>query len=134
MENDDKEFLRRKALFEPMLASEAWKELEQILKAQAETQIAILTRAPNPDQNGLAQVMGSEYRKGAVFGIQLTLTTPHAIIKTANEIIEARQEPKENSNAPGNYSTSSRRGDDLNPELNLPEHARITDLGGPESE
>jgi hypothetical protein len=132
-EADEREFIRRKTLFEPLVASAAWKELEGILLAQHTGQLQRLLAPPSLTDgavaiDGLAQVMSSEYRKGVVFGIQLTLKTPHATIASANEIISARQE-KEKTNARPSTSRPASVDDDGN---RLPDTARVTDLSGGE--
>ena len=141
LEADEREFLRRKSLFNAMLATEAWKELEKILLAQHNGQLqALLAPTVVVQQgplgpfalDGLAQALKSEYLKGVVFGINLTLMTPRATIASANEIIANRQE-KEKDNA----KRSSQPIVIVNPGFGadgerLPESAIVTDLGGGE--
>jgi hypothetical protein len=134
LDDGDKEFIRRKALFEPMVASEAWKEFSKILEAQYQAHLKSLLSSADPSHDGLAQVMNSEYRKGAAFGIQVALATPHGTIAQAQEIIKSHHVAKEDPNAPrrSNLSDSERKlGIDESGEL-LPDTVRITDLGGDE--
>lgn len=131
---DEREYIKRKKLFEELLAFPAWQELEKILQAQYDAQISALVTPPHLQSDGLSQVLTSEYRKGAAFGIRLALSTPRATIKNADEILETYRQPKEDLNVPGNTSTSSRRVDLNDDELDLPEHVRVSDLGGTESE
>lgn len=134
-QEDELEFLRRKALFEPMVASAAWKELEKILLAQHAGQLQNLLAPPQLVANseagpialdGMAQVLKSEYYKGVVFGIQLTLKTPYGTIASANEIIALRQDREKDSSDVFRTKRAS-HDDDGNP---LPESARVTDLSG----
>ena len=131
MLDDEEEFIRQKKLLEPMLVSEAWKEYERILNAQIANHMAQLMSSANPTLDGLSQVMSGEYRKGAVFGIQRAVATPYDIIRSANEIIENRHVTKEPSNAPGNSSQQPKPSVDDDGNF-LPEHSRVTDLGGDE--
>lgn len=133
--DDERQFIARKGLFEPMLLTPAWKELEAILQAQHAGQLQNLLAPPklvagNNETavavDGLAQALLSEYQKGVVFGIQLTLKTPYATIASANEIISLRQ-TKEKETADASRTRSTSVDDDGN---RLPDGATVTDLGG----
>lgn len=127
---DERLFLKRKKLMEELIATDGWKEFERILRAQYEAHLQSLLPAASPEYDGLAQVMTSEYRKGAVFAIGIALKTPHGIIAEAKNISQAHQTVKEDSNAPRSQRTEQQPSlfDDSGDEL--PEHARVTDLGG----
>jgi hypothetical protein len=96
VEKENNEFFRRQKLFEPLVASEAWKELTLILSAQHAAQLQELVKPPG---DGVNVTLVDQYRKGVVFGIQLTLKTPYATIETAKEILRelANRQPKDNS-------------------------------------
>jgi hypothetical protein len=86
-EKSNREFIRRKLLFEVMVETEAWKELTKILTAQKQSQLNNILTPPSPEMDGINRTLLSEYQKGVVFGIQLTMATPYATINTAKEII-----------------------------------------------
>lgn len=130
-EADEREFLRRKALFEPMLNTDAWKELEKILLAQYNSVLQEILSPPQvrgaeiPD--GVAHALRSEYHKGVVFGIQLTLSTPRGTIASANEIIADRLEREKGTTDASRES----RPANIDPDGNqLPDSAVVTELGG----
>lgn len=129
-DEDEREFLRRKALFEPMLKTPAWIELEQILLSQYASMLQDVLSPPQvrgesiPD--GMAHALRSEYLKGVVFGIQLTLKTPRGTIASANEIIADRLEREK-----GNTDASRSSRPSIDPDGNqLPDGAIVTELGG----
>lgn len=123
-DEDERTYVKRKKLLEPLVISEGWKELELICKAQAEEQIAKLIQPSDENKDGLAQGQLTEYRKGAIFGIRLVLSTPHAIIAYANQIISATNVKESSNEREPEQRTSSERVSDN--ELD----ARVTDLSG----
>lgn len=129
LESDRQQFYKRRKLFEDLLQNPAWKELEGILLAQHAMQLAELLAPPRiavgeTPIDGLAQTLVGEYRKGVVFGIQLTLKTPHATIETAKEILAEFNRQHE-----GQKSDASRTDNDGH---DLPDGAIVTDLSGAE--
>lgn len=140
VEADEREFLRRKSLFDPMLNTEAWKELEAILRSQYAGKIQEILAPPvvinqgatGPfPVDGTAQAMRSEYNKGVVFGINLTLMTPRATIASANDIIANRQE-KEKHDAQRSSQPAVRSASHGADGEQLPDGATVTDLSGGE--
>lgn len=81
--DDAKEFLRRMRLFQPMLNSDAWRELMAIAEAQKNAQRVVLEQ---PTKSRLDE-REHNYRKGIIFGINLMMTTPSMIIDQAKDII-----------------------------------------------
>ena len=88
---DEREFLRRKALFEELVETAAWKELKKIGEAQITSQTLQVMVAPPDTGEGVLYAMKDNYRKGAVFGIDLILKTPYATIATAKDIIREKE-------------------------------------------
>jgi hypothetical protein len=125
VEKEVRLYLRRKRLFEELLASEAWKELEGILKAQREQQLRQLLEAGLPEGgDGVLQVLRSEYRKGVIFGLELAVQTPRATIAIAQQLIQdTRQKERSSTDASGNGTTGD-DDDDLGPGVH------VTDLSG----
>ena len=81
--DDAKEFIRRMRLFEPMVKSEAWKELTAIALAQQQNQRLQLDAPVVSESEEKLQ----NYYKGIIFGINLMITTPSRIIEDARSII-----------------------------------------------
>lgn len=126
-EEDEAEFIRRRGLFTGLTASDGWKELERILQAQHAGQLVELLSPPSmtTEADGMKLALMSEYRKGVVFGIQLTLKTPYATIASADDIIANRQAvEKDNANASRERSRTDSDGTEL------PSGAIVTDLSG----
>lgn len=130
LSDDDKEFLKRRELFEPLLKSEAWKELEKILMAQVEAHTQQMLLPADTSKSGLAHSLVTEFRKGAVFGITTAIKTPYATIKTAEEIVQNRQNVKEPNYEHPIVRPVQQPGFDNISGDELPEYAVVTDLSG----
>ena len=123
-EADTQEFFKRRKLFEPMVATEAWKELEKISLAQCAGQFDIIMKPPIATSDGLAHMLRDNYHKGVVFGIKLMIATPHATILQAKEILSSLNRQQKDD-------TNGRRIDNTDDDgQQLPDSAIVTDLSG----
>lgn len=122
---DEKEFYRRRALFEPMVQTEAWKEFMKISLAQTSSMTRNALAPPAPDRDGINNVLVSEFHKGVVFGIQLTMKTVYDTISAAIDIkkSEVNRQTKETENAQRDERFDSDGHE-------LPDGAVVSDLGG----
>lgn len=130
LSEDDKEFLRRRELFEPMLKTDAWKEFEKILMSQVEAHTQQMLLPADTSRDGLSHSLVTEFRKGAVFGITTAIKTPYATIKTAEELLQNRQNVKEPEYEHSIVRPVQQPGFDNISGDELPEYAVVTDLGG----
>lgn len=122
-EADKQQFFKRQKLFEALTASESWKELQQILLAQHATQLQLILEPPDRTVDGLAMSLMDHYRKGVVYGIQMTLKTPYATIETAKDIQRelTQRTKKETANGPEQFTDDGEQ---------LSDTTRVTDLSG----
>ena len=120
IEQDEQEFFKRRKLFELLIETPGWKELVNILNAQRNTQLSMALAPFDPTLDGTAQAFRAEYGKGVAYGILQAITTPHATINQAIEIL--RQKGTTEDGKPND------RYDDLGTELG--EHAIVRDLSG----
>ena len=89
-ELDEQEFFKRRRLFEILIETPAWKELASILTSQRNTQMLYALSPIDASLDGYAQILRAEYSKGVAYGILQTLTTPHATINQAIEILRQK--------------------------------------------
>jgi len=82
MTDDEQLALRRMRLMRDLVQSPGWLELEAINKAQIESRKDVIL-APAASEDFLKM----EYLKGAMYGIQLAIETPHSIIRDGEAIL-----------------------------------------------
>lgn len=132
LDEDAKLCLKRAKLFEEMLASEAWKELAAIVKAQREMHLGNVLSAATGEIDGISHVLRTEFAKGVAFGLGIAVDTPNGVISTAKHIIAARGSvdvPQQEIGNGQRRSASDRNSDIERAELNLGPNAIVTDLG-----
>ena len=82
MTDDELLAMRRMRLMKDLVQSPAWLELEAIHRAQIESRKEVIL-APAASDDFLKM----EYLKGAMYGIQLAIETPHSIIRDGEAIL-----------------------------------------------
>lgn len=94
---EEVQILKQARLFRDLVAMEAWKELEKLLKANIETRKSILV-TPLDQIGGIpsdtpfdVRAAKMEVIKGAVIGLNLAVQLPHATIAEAENIIKGSE-------------------------------------------